>query len=216
MCPAFLPLQSQHRAHARRLTPAAPREEPASPSECYAARPRYGRVPLCGRPDRCQSLSRQCAMPRRSRPTLPCVPQQPMQLPSPTTAPAPPAAPLNGTRQTTAPPCSIRAATDLRPRYTFSRGAEKNSCMAPSHCTRAFRSGRTRYGGRAGELAQAPQGLYGDTVTFKPGRRCSGTSSPISAMVAAISCPGMRGYETSGFLPRNVLKSVPQIPPCGF
>ena len=39
-----------------------------------------------------------------------------------------------------------------------------------------------------------------------------GSSLAGITMVAAISWPGMRGYETSGFLPRNVLKSVPQKP----
>ena len=46
-------------------------------------------------------------------------------------------------------------------------------------------------------------------MTFRPARKWAGTSLPASTMVAAISWPGMRGYETSGFLPRNVLKSVP-------
>jgi hypothetical protein len=45
-----------------------------------------------------------------------------------------------------------------------------------------------------------------------PGFKCVGTSLPVDSITAPISCPGMTGSLTIGFLPEYVLRSEPQNP----
>src|SRR6185312_17294803 len=58
--------------------------------------------------------------------------------------------------------------------------------------------------------AHFPQFVYGETVTFVPG--ASSGFEPPDTTVAAVSWPGIRGNETSGFFPRKEFRSLPHIP----
>src|ERR1700732_2037941 len=85
------------------------------------------------------------------------------------------------------------------------------SVSAPSRCTprvslKAHALGRPRL-----QEAHFPQFVYGDIVTFTPIANPGNEQFP-STIVAAISCPGMRGNCTMGLRPREEFKSLPQRP----
>ena len=95
---------------------------------------------------------------------------------------------------------------------TFSQGTRMYSDMAPSRCTPKVWLNSQALGRAFLQAGHLPQLVYGLTVAFIPGFRCSGTPSPTDSMVAPISCPGMMGSRTKGFNPRNVFRSEPQKP----
>ena len=83
---------------------------------------------------------------------------------------------------------------------------------APSRCTPRVWLNWQQLGRSARQLGQTPQLVYGETVTFCPTRQQSGTPGPFASITALISWPGIRGRVMSGFLPRKVLRSLPQRP----
>src|SRR6476646_8854678 len=85
------------------------------------------------------------------------------------------------------------------------------SVNAPSRCTPRVSLNWQALGLRRRQEAHLPQLVYGDMVTLTPAAR-AGLSLLPETMVAATSCPGMRGNVTIGFFPRKELRSLPQSP----
>ena len=86
-----------------------------------------------------------------------------------------------------------------------------NSLSAPSLCTPSvWLNWQALLRPRLHD-AHSPQLMYGETATLTPAARAGFELCP-ETIVAATSCPGIRGNVTSGFFPRNEFKSLPQRP----
>src|ERR1700722_10706810 len=83
-----------------------------------------------------------------------------------------------------------------------------NSASAPSRCTPRVWLNWQAFGRPLRHEAQLPQLVYGESATSVP----AGSKLSPSITVADTSCPRIRGKVTSGFRPRNELRSLPQNP----